>query len=316
MSGALLAAASTGCCCRHVGCPCSDPNRSGAIADGQISAVAVSVDMTLDDAERSNGCPYQGCECPCDAVIAPYGDPGGVQYAYVSRGAIVDPDFIDGTECASFGCKPACCGGCPIYRCSSTFDTTIAERQPDGSWQSIIRTAQDNVRGQWNWLPTQVGYCNTTTNPLIRLRRYCYFSYIGWDILNAGAVDPNGQIVNPNTGEYTGINVGPLLCYAKVTVSPVGLLGVPCHYRATVTLGYQFQQEVVGAILAGQQPELIEPITATYLKPCTAPSDTVLGAYSLEYVPDYDFYEEDQECGPIRYFKERRASFPQELLVA
>lgn len=329
MSGIVAAALSGACCCRpQEGCTCSDPNRPGAIVDRSITAVAVDCEISLEDAERSNACGVVfGCSCPCSGE-AIYGNPGEVQYGYRSNGAIVDPDFAKDTKCESFICRSGCCGGCPVYSCRSDFGTGIAEQNANGlaSWSSVTRLVPDNVVGTWNWQPQQVGFCVSDVSPLLRIRKYCHFSR-GSGILGSD-IDPNGQYLNPNTGEYTGANIGLLRAYRAVEVA--GCCGPgsegfnDCIYRVRVAIGYLFQFELqrifsesVGGVMRGIPVAIgINGIVAEYVKPCQSPTDTVLGTYSLSYQPEYDYAEEDQECGRIRYFRERIASFPPTLTIS
>ena len=332
MSGIVAAAQSSGCCCRpQEGCLCTDPNRSGAVIDRDLTAISVDSEMSLEDAERNNSCAFIGCTCPC-AGQPTYGSPGGVQYGYQTNGAIIDPDFTEGTECDGRGCTAGCCGGCPVFSCRADFGTCIAEQNAPGSrvWSSIMRLVTDNVAGTWNWVPQQVGSCAVPTNPLLRIRKYCPFSHVPGYPTVSGAfpIDPNGQYVNMQTGMYTGANIGLLRAYKAVEV--YGCCGplVPadqCAYRARVSIGYLFQFELQrlladpasGGVLRGiPTPFYVGGIVAHYVKPCVSPSDTVMGTYRLEYQPDYDYNEEDPECGRIRWFRERFASFPSTITVS
>ena len=325
MSGILAAAQSSGCCCRPTeGCTCGDPNRPGAIIDRTITSVAVECDMTLDDAERNNGCYALGCSCNCFGSSI-YGEFGQPRYGYQTNGSIIDPDFTEGTECEGRGCTAGCCGGCPAYSCSSAFDIAVAEQVVAGvaAWSSVIVGVFDNVAGAWNWQPFQAGYCTAATDPLLRIRKYCPFSYVGGP--TGGSVDPNGQYVNTETGEYTGGNIGLLRAYRATEVSVATGPGGPCAYLARVAIGYLFQGELQalldaapGGILGGIPffPGSANAVIGEYVKPCLSPTDTVLGEYTLAYQPDYDYTEEDQECGRIRFFRERRASFPQTLVIS
>ena len=325
MSGIQAAAQSSGCCCRpQEGCTCSDPNRPGAIIDRGLTSIAVESEMSLEDAERDNGCSSFGCSCPCSGN-AIYGSPGGVQYGYQRKGAIVDPEFTEGTECESLACRAGCCGGCPVWECRSNFGSCIAEQDAPGQarWLSVTRTVLENVAGIWNWAPTQEGYCTTATDPLLRIRKYCPFSYVP---LGDGPIDPNGQYVNVNTGQYTGTNIGLLFAYKAVEVYGCCGPAIPaeqCGYRVRIAIGYLFQHELQeissqtpGGGMRGIALRLaFNGIVAEYFKPCVSPTDTVMGEYAIEYQPEYDYADEDSECGRIRFFRERLASFPQTLTV-
>ena len=326
MSGIVAAAQSSGCCCRPTeGCTCSDPNRPGAVIDRGLSSVAVDCDMSLEDSERNNGCSNFGCSCPCSGEGI-YGNPGGVQYGYQSNGSIVDPDFAEDTECESLICRAGCCGGCPTYRCRSDFGTGIAEQVTLGvaGWLSVTRAVFDNVAGTWNWQPQQVGYCTREDVPLVRIRKYCLFSYTG---LPGGVIDPNGQYLNMD-GSYTGENIGLLRAYRACEVSgccgPGTQGSQDCLYRVRIAIGYLFQYELqdifassVGGVMQGIPLRFyINGIVADYIKPCQSPTDTVFGTYTRVGEPGYSYAEEDQECGRIRFFRERIAAFPNTLTVS
>ena len=325
MSGILAAAQSSGCCCRpQEGCTCSDENRPGAIVDRSTTSIAVACDLTVDDAELDNGCYSLGCSCPCSGT-ATYGSFGGIRYGYQRAGAIIDPDFIDGTECEGRGCTAGCCGGCPTWRCSSNFDTAIAEQVNAGvaSWSSVIAGVFDNEVARWNWAPLQVGYCASDTDPLLRIRKYCPFSWLG--ATAGGFVDPSGQYVNVETGEYLGGNVGLLRAYRATEVTVATSPGGPCAYLARVSIGYLFQAELeqlLGASVGGRIvgipffPGATASIIADYAKPCLSPTDTVFGTYTRIGDPAFDYYDEDGECGPIRFFRERRVSVPLTLEIS
>ena len=326
MSGILAAAQSSGCCCRpQQGCACSDPNRPGAVIDRGITALAVDSDMSLDDAERENGCFALGCSCPCSPGTALIGPPGGPFYSYQPNGAIVDPDFVEGTECEALACRAGCCGGCPEYTCRSSFGTCVAEQIGVGvaSWSSVTRTVVENVAGIWSWFPQQVGYCTQPDNPAVRVRKFCPFSYVG---LSVSDYDPNGQYINPSTGQYTGENIGRLRAYRAVEVYGIIGIGIPaeqCKYRARIAIGYLFEFDLQrifgqgGGAMRGIVAEIaVNGIVAEYSKPCLAPTDTVLGEYTLDYEPQYDYSFVDPECGRIRAFRERFASFPRTLNIS
>lgn len=332
MSGIVAAALSGGCCCRpQEGCTCSNPNRPGAVIDRGITALSVDSDMSLDDAERNNTCFAFGCSCPCSAGALLIGPPGGPFYSYQNNGSIVDPDFVEDTECESLACRAGCCGGCPEYTCRSSFGTCIAEQNVAGfaSWSSVTRTSVENVAGVWSWFPQQVGYCIDPNNPAVRVRKFCPFSGAGFGLLpNGETVDANGQYLNPVTGQYTGGNIGRYRAYRAVEVAgccgPGSEGSRDCIYRVRVAIGYLFEYELqrifsqsVGGVMRGIPIAIyINGIVAQYVKPCQSPTDTVLGTYTLSYQPQYDYAEEDQECGRIRYFRERLASFPSTLTVS
>lgn len=330
MSGIVAAAQSSGCCCRpQEGCLCTDPNRSGAVIDRGITALYVESEMSLEDAERDNGCASSGCDCPCSGTVT-YGSSGGIRYGYRHNGAIIDPDSIDGTECDGRGCTAGCCGGCPVWECQANFGSCIAEQDAPGQarWLSVTRAVLENVAGIWNWAPTQEGYCTTDSDLLLRIRKYCPFSRVP-SVLSAGGrqdIDPNGQYVNVDTGQYTGTNIGLLFAYKAVEVYGCCGPAIPaeqCGYRVRISIGYLFQHQLeqifsqsVGGAMRGIPIELASNgIVAEYSKPCLSPSDTVLGEYSLDYMPQYDYSDEDPDCGRIRWFRERFASFPSTIMV-
>lgn len=215
-----------------------------------------------------------------------------------------------------------------MYRCRSDFGTGIAEQDADGvaAWSSVTTSVVENVVGTWNWSPQQVGFCVRDTSPLLRIRKFCYFSRGSG--APGGNIDPNGQYVDQGTGAYTGENVGLLRAYRAVEVAGCCGFGTEgsqdCLYRVRIAIGYLFQFELeqifansVGGVMRGIPLAIrINGIVAEYVKRCQSPTDTVLGTYSLSYQPEYDYAEEDQECGRIRYFRERLAAFPNTLTVS
>lgn len=257
-----------------------------------------------------------------------YGTPGGTEYGYVPAGAIVDPDFMEDTECEPFMCRPRCCNGCPTYRVSANFGSVIAEQDSSAGlittrWRTVMRNASDHRVSQWNWMPKQVGYCVGDPNlgyPDRRIRRYCPFlKLMDGNVIPGSDIDPNGQYVNPVTGAYTGANIGPLMIHAMASVSsPVYSPNASCDYALTIGFYEDFQQFIVNRIIEFGPIQYIGGMLL-YKKPCMSPSDTVLGTYTLVGRPeDYvnDFYSEDQECGPIRDFIDTRWTVPTTVQVS
>lgn len=324
MSGIVAAAQSSGCCCRpQQGCTCSNPNRPGAIIDRGLTSIAIESQFGYDESEQSNQAPSCGCEChvPWDALR--YGPYGGTQYAYAGNGAVVDPDFSEGTPCESVVCRGGGCSGCPVWRVSAEFGTVVAEAYPGNlqmKWRTVIRQPLDHVVASWNWRPRMVGYCQqdpASGYPDLRIRRVCGFSRIGNPI--GTSLDPNGQYIDTSTGEYTGSNIGPLNVYASADVSGPFYAGgaSTCTYVARINLTEMFLTPTIERLLA--EGQIILGGVLTYHKPCLSPTDTVLGTYRLVGNPSdwySDAYAEDQACGAAAWFRDLRYTVPTTLRIS
>jgi len=324
MSGIVAAAQSTGCCCRpQEGCTCNDPNRPGSVIDRTISSVLVSAEFGIDEQRRDNQA-FSCQQCTCFAQTGS-GFTYGI-YGYRPRGTIEDPD-CDNTPCQSIGCA-----GCQTFTVSASFGDRVALLETAGLLQIRWRSSNITVLGQhqagvWNWFPSQVGYCFSQSQGL-RVRSYCPFVEAGvasWGgIGGSGFVnDPNGAFININTGEYGstpyGNTLGRLVALASTTVEwTVGSAGFPggCAYRASVAIGYDFEWNIIRSIAELGSYPVGGAYTASYIKPCLAPTDTVYGDYTLESEPEYDFYDEDRSCGAIAYLREVRATIPQRITVS
>jgi hypothetical protein len=329
MSGIVAAAQSSGCCCRPVeGCTCSDPNRPGAVADRQITAIAVSGEITYDHAVRRNGSSVLGCNCECFALEASLLGSGAIRYGYQSQGSIVDPDFIEPDDPCQ-GCTNGACGGCNAYSISTSTSTIICPQALPGAqaWQSRSTQFGDNIVGQWSWRGRRVGYCiGFDSQNFPRVRKFCQFPPLGplsfYPEIDLGVpVDPNGAFININTGEYIGTPYGETLGRlhaiqsAQVLTVPSSFAGGPCEYRVSIGLGFKYTWQILRDLATlGFSPDSAS-VGATYRKPCLAPTDTVLGTYEIEYVPEYDFRYEDPECGAMRDFEELRVDFPRFIEV-
>lgn len=331
MSGIVAAAQSAGCCCRPVeGCTCGDPNRPGAVFDRQLTAIAVTGEVTVDHAIRRNGSPYAGCGCDCFPVGTTYGS-GTVRYGYRSPGAIVDPDVVFPGDPCYPGCSNGGCGGCATYSVSANVGTVICPQVAPGaaSWASSIRTFGDNVVGAWSWQGRRVGYCTSANG--VRVRSCCAFlgeadGTTTLAPLDGYTVDSCGAFINPDTGAYVqtpyGGSLGRLtmIQYARLDASG---LTVPnqCFYTVRLGVTWAFTWEILKALAEdGVWPSpnalALPGYHADYFKPCLSPSDTVLGRYEIGDVPNYDRYSEDQACGAIRNFEDLRVSFPNEVIVS
>ena len=332
MSGIVAAAQSAGCCCRPVeGCTCGDPNRPGAVFDRQLTAIAVTGEVTVDHAIRRNGSPYQGCGCPCSPTGIVYGS-GAVRYGYRSPGSITDPDGLAPGDPCYPGCVNGGCGGCPTYSVSANVATVICPQTFPGtaSWASGIRTFGENMIAAWTWRGRQVGYCTSANG--VRVRSCCAFlgeadgtttlASLPGDLV----VDSCGAFISPDTGEYVntpyGNSLGRLnmVQYARLDASG---LTVPnqCFYTVRLGVTWAFTWEILKALAEdGVWPSpnalALPGYHADYFKPCLSPSDTVLGRYDIGDVPNYDRYSEDGECGAIRGFEDLRVSFPNEVTVS
>ena len=310
MSGIVAGAQSGGCCCQPQGCTCSNPNRPGRIVDASLTAVNIEAEFNLREVSLSNSRPYLGCgPCFCGSGGSGGGgygggmwgrDPNGPYYGYVGNGCIIDPDFIDGTECAGLGCRPGSCACCPEYSISAVFGNQVVEAVIAGrSWKTISRSVSDHMVGAWNWQPRQVGYCDAPNEPFpnVRIRRFCSFPPLTYSPGLPGP-DPNGEYVD-QYGNYTGANVGICAAYARAEVSaPVQ---ANCYYEARIFVGYWFQALRADAIReAGGQ--LIEGGSDFYVyrKPCLTPFDTVLGTYECVACEPTFVESVDPECGRIR----------------
>ena len=321
MSGILAAAQSSGCCCRpQEGCTCSDPNRPGAIIDQGLTSVLVTSGFGIDEARRLNSSPSDCNGCPCSGfpLYGPYG--------YQAIGSVIDPDLAEG-DCEGRGCTSGPCPSCPTYSCSSDVGSVVAHREqsfPFPTWRSRITFEGENRIGQWSWTPRQVGWCNPAGSTTTRIRRFCPFIYStnGTQFGNLIS-DPNGAFIDASTGAYGntpyGNTVGRVIAVAEAAVSGVGsdALGDPCSYYASVSVHYLTEWRL-RRFLAEDFPPLSFDATysALYRKPCQSPTDTVLGTYELVYDPEYDLYEQDPECGALRWFNEIRATVPRTLVVS
>jgi hypothetical protein len=332
MSGIVAAAQSAGCCCRPVeGCTCGDPNRPGSVFDRQLTAIAVTGEVTVDHAFRRNGSPYTGCGCDCFSVGTTYGT-GAVRYGYRSPGAITDPDGLEPSDPCYPGCVNGGCGGCPTYSVSANTTTVICTQAVPGvaSWASEIRTFGDNFVGAWSWQGRRVGHCIGTQG--VRVRSCCAFlgeadgtttlASLPSDLI----VDSCGAFIDPETGVYVqtayGASLGRLhmVQYARLDASG---FTVPnqCGYTVRLGVTWAFTWEILKALSEdGVWPSPNAPALdgyhADYFKPCLSPSDTVLGRYEIGDVPLYDRSSVDQECGAIRAFEDLRVTFPNEVIVS
>lgn len=316
MSGIVAAAQSSGCCCRpQQGCTCSNPNRPGAIIDRGISSVLVSADFGIDEAYRNNGANHCG-QCECFSLT---GFVYGI-YGYNSSSTIEDP------ECDNRPCQPVGCAGCGTFSVSASFGQRVALQSFPGTqrWQSRVSRLDENQAGLWNYEGRRVGYCFSESQGL-RVRRFCPFLYRipSPDVFASLVVDPGGAWVS-TTGEYGstpyGDTIGRLVAFAACELG-WGTFGGPCRYEARVALVYAFEWYVLWKLATDPTwdawTDLSLPrYSADYIKPCLAPTDTVYGEYVLAGMPEYDFYEEDGDCGPVRYFREVRATVPQRIVVS
>lgn len=328
MSGILAAAQSAGCCCRpQEGCTCSDPNRPGAIIDQGLTSVLVTSGFGIDEARRLNSSPSDCTGCPCSPLLG-YGTYG--IYGYRAIGAVLDPDF-DAGECESRGCTSGPCPSCPTYSCSAEVGSVVVYRGgpfvPGAQWSSRITFEGENRIGQWSWTPRQVGWCTPTSNPSLRVRSFCPFIYNQFGSAGLGNLisDPNGAFIDVTTGAYGntpyGNTVGRIIAVASAAVGYGFAFGGgtsdPCSYYAQVSIHY-ISEWNLRRFLA--DPFYGLPFDATYSalyrKPCQSPTDTVLGTYELVYDPEYDLYEQDPECGALRWFNEIRATVPRTLVVS
>jgi len=324
MSGIVAAAQSAGCCCRPVeGCTCSDPDRPGAVADRQITAIAVTGEVTVDHAIRQNGSPYPGCGCPCSPVGITYGS-GSVVYGYRSPGSIVDPDTTAPGDPCHPGCTTFGCGGCPAYTVSVSVGTVICPQRFSGSagWSSVVKSFGENFAGQWSWQGRRTGYCFSSNG--VRVRSCCQF--LGTEATSTLAsfpteVDSCGAFIDPITGEYVSTPYGDALGRLHMIQYVDTGSTVDCAYGLRIGVTWAFTWEILKALAEdGIWPSAFAPARpgyfADYIKPCLSPSDTVLGTYQIGDVPQYDRRFEDQECGAIRYFDDLRVTFPQTVEVA
>lgn len=320
MSGIQAAAQSSGCCCRpQEGCTCSDPNRPGAIIDRGLTSVLVTSGFGIDEARRLNSSPSDCNGCPCSGfpLYGPYG--------YQAIGSVIDQDLAEG-DCEGRGCTSGPCPSCPTYSCSAEVGIVVAHREqsfPFPTWRSRITFEGENKVGQWSWTPRQVGWCNPASSTTTRIRRFCPFLLSGaggqfGDLI----VDPNGAFIDVNTGAYGntpyGNTVGRIIAVAEASVLGVGSGGFsdPCSYYATVAVGYISEWSMRQLLATTGQATAEGGYSALYRKPCQSPTDTVLGTYELVYDPEYDLYEQDPECGALRWFNEIRATVPQTLVVS
>lgn len=330
MSGIVAGVQSGGCCCRpQQGCTCSSPTRPGALVDASLTAI--NIDAQLDHRYRWRQNKRIWCgDCPCRAFIAgiPQGpvwgqDPAGPYYVYRSNACIVDPDFTDGSECESLACRPGGCACCPEYGISVNFGNQILERVNQfpffNQWATVFRHTRDHKIGTWNWSPSQVGYCVDPNNTALqaRVRRSCFFYYYmsgNYDPGSGLSVDPNGQYLTP-TGNYTGANVGLLNVYASANVTAPG--PNQCFYEASLAITYRYQVPFA-SLLQASGNYLVEGGSAflVYRKPCTAPTDTVLGTYECVACEPTYTYSEDQECGPQAVLDEFDETPPATILIS
>lgn len=322
MSGIVAAAQAGGCCCRPQGCVCSDPNRPGAVFDRQLTSLVVVGEMTVDERRLDNGGPAGGekCECPCSPDDIIFGT-GAITYGYRSPGRIVDPEnTLPGDPCFP-GCTAFGCGGCPTYGVSANTGEMVCEQVEFGTllWQSRNRIFGQNMVGGWNWSGRRVGHC-VAPDGIVRVRTCCRFIEFGYPIGYGDLiVDPCGAFVN-SEGQYGSTPYGDTLGtihavqYANVFAPP--LFGPNnCRYRLGIGIGYMFTHSVLEQLAIDGFYYPTVGIGASYSKPCLSPTDTVLGTYTLDYVPDYDYYFEDPGCGRIRWYKELRTSFPNTVEV-
>jgi hypothetical protein len=325
MSGIVAAAQSSGCCCRPVeGCTCSDPNRPGAVADRQITAIAVSGEITVDHAIRQNASPSLSCECPCSPVGIGYGT-GAVRYGYRSPGSVVDPDGLVPEDPCYPGCVNAGCGGCPTFNVSATVGTIICPQGSPGiaGWSSSVRTFGDNFIGQWSWQGRRVGWCVSSQD--VRVRSCCRFvnttEATSTDVTFPTEVDLCGAFIDPTTGQYVNTPYGETLGRLHMIQYASTLTLVACTYGVRIGVTWAFTWEILKALAeGGMWPNFSSPARAgyyaDYAKPCLAPTDTVLGTYEIGDIPDYSRRFDDQECGPIRYFDDLRVDFPRFIEVS
>lgn len=321
MSGILAAAQSAGCCCRpQQGCTCSNPNRPGAIIDQSLTSVLVTSEFGIDEARRINGSPSDCLGCPCSAQFG-YGQYGS--YAYRAVGSVIDPDVAEG-DCQGRGCTSGPCPSAPAYSCSAEVGGVVVYRGgpfvPGAQWSSRITFEGENRIGQWSWSPTQVGWCTPDSAPFLRVRSFFPFVYNQFGTQFGSLLsDPNGAFID-TSGNYAGTpygnTVGRIIAVASASIGFNGF-GFECAYQATVSIHY-ISEWKLRRFLA--EPFFGLPFDATYSvsyrKPCLAPTDTVLGRYDLVADPQYDFYEQDAECGPLRSFTEIRQTLPQTLVVS
>lgn len=342
MSGIVAAAQSSGCCCRPAeGCLCDNPNRPGAVLDRQMTAISVDAQIDIREQLHHDSCPNFGCSCPCSSGFpADYGTPPGPMYSYKYNGAVVDPDFTEGTECESIACKRGCCGGCPTLSIGPNFGSQTLDQVSAGAqrWRTMFTDAFSHQIASWNWQPRQVGYC-VDPNSGIRVRRYCIGPFGGWSagpfpgdprqpdlLINApsGIVDPNGQYLTP-AGAYTGANVGLCSAYAFADIEYGSIFEGQCGYLATLHIAYMFMtslRDIVRISNNRWDPYSNHPyqrpftLGSAYFKPCESPSDTVLGTY-VKVLGDDTYIEwVDPECGRIRGFYEFDMTFPQTIEVS
>jgi hypothetical protein len=178
----------------------------------------------------------------------------------------------------------------------------------------------DNFVGAWSWRGRQVGWC--TSSQGVRVRSCCTFDYSGFGAqVGDLVVDPCGAFVNPITGAYVNTAYGATLglLHAIQTAELITVptcCGGPCYYAVGIGIGFMHTWTILRDLATDGFYAPTGGYSARYIKPCILPSDTVLGTYELEYLPEYDRRFEDQECGPIRYFDDLRVSFPQTIEVS
>lgn len=295
--------------------------------DRQLTSIAVTGEITVDHAIRDNGSVSQGCGCDCFSN-GPFFGTGSVRYGYQPQGSITDPDFLFPGDPCYPGCVRGECPGCATTSVSVATDTVICEQDAPGvaAWSSRVRSFSENFIGSWSWNASRVPYCIQPSSGF-RIRRYCPFALLGtpFSLLDGYQnvlVDPAGAFIDMDTGAYVstphGETLGTLhaVQYARVAHVPFIADGAPCDYRIIMGIGFQFTWHILRDLRQSGVALIPSGYEAPYRKPCILPSDTVLGTYGLEYLPEYDRRFEDQECGPIRYFDDLRVSFPQTIEVS
>ena len=322
------AAAAAGCCCRATeGCLCTDPARPGAAFDSSLSSVSADLDISVSHATYNNvvpgPCPGTPCYCSPDFQVGIYG--------YQKRGSSVDPD----ADCYGPGnqfipCPTNSCDACTTYSINGSRSSSVLLRWLNGTQffgaQFASRTVNllDHSMGQWTWLPQQVGYCESGA---VRVRRHCAFPYgIGGGLRLGVRIDPNGQYINDETGEYTvgrfTSNIGRVSAIIDVSVGYSA--NYPCSYEARVGIGYLSIASLFDAIydtdgfLVGGGGANSYVASWTYLKPCRGASDNILGTYALsqDTPADMESYSEFQPCGRSHAYDDFRATAGDTLVIS
>lgn len=287
--------------------------------DQGLTSVLVTSGFGIDESRRRNASAYDCNGCPCSGfpLYGPYG--------YQAVGAVLDPDFTEG-DCEGRGCTSGPCPSCPTYSCSAEVGGVVAHREqvaPFVTWRSRITFEGENRIGQWSWTPRQVGWCNPAGSTTTRIRRFCPFIYSSEGMQFGSLIaDPNGAFIDGTTGAYGstpyGNTVGRIIAVAEASVLGVGAGGFAdsCSYYATVAVGYISEWSLRQLLATTGQATAEGGYSALYRKPCQSPTDTVLGTYELVADPEYDLYEQDPECGALRWFNEIRATVPRTLVVS